>query len=155
MSFRLISSSPAIDAGFPLTEVTNDFDGVSRPQGAGWDIGAYEYHGSDTTAPSVSITSPTGGTVSGTITITATASDSGGVAGVQFKVDGSDLGSEDTSSPYSVQWDSTSVTNGGHVITAIARDGLGNTNTAALPLEVSAINHAVQTTRGLKSNSCT
>lgn len=49
---------------------------------------------SDTTPPTVSITSPSNSsTVSGTITITATASDNVGVANVQFYLDGVPLGS--------------------------------------------------------------
>lgn len=40
--FRLRYDSPAIDAGLPLAEVTEDADGVRRPRGAGYDIGAYE-----------------------------------------------------------------------------------------------------------------
>src|SRR5207244_2393146 len=56
----------------------------------------------DTTPPSVSITAPAGGaSVSGTVSVTATASDNVGVAGVQFKLDGAALGAEDTTSPYS------------------------------------------------------
>jgi len=42
-NFRLQAGSPAIDAGVTLAEVTNDFDGINRPQGSGHDIGAYEY----------------------------------------------------------------------------------------------------------------
>jgi hypothetical protein len=41
--FHLQSSSPAINAGVTLSDVTIDFDGISRPQGAGYDIGVYEY----------------------------------------------------------------------------------------------------------------
>ncbi len=42
-NFHLQSGSPAIDAGFNVgLTVPNDFDGVSRPQGAGYDIGPYE-----------------------------------------------------------------------------------------------------------------
>jgi parallel beta helix pectate lyase-like protein/pectate lyase-like protein len=41
--FRLRSDSPAIDAGLPHPEVTHDADGVPRPRGAGYDIGAYEH----------------------------------------------------------------------------------------------------------------
>ncbi|HWQ93033.1 MAG TPA: choice-of-anchor Q domain-containing protein [Clostridia bacterium] len=41
--FHLAAGSPAIDAGLGLTGVLADRDGVSRPQGAGWDIGPYEY----------------------------------------------------------------------------------------------------------------
>jgi hypothetical protein len=43
--FHLQAKSPCIDSGFALTGVTSDFDGVSRPQGAGYDIGAFEYRG--------------------------------------------------------------------------------------------------------------
>jgi hypothetical protein len=42
--FHLQKNSPLIDKGSPLTEVTNDFDGMIRPQGVGYDIGAYEFH---------------------------------------------------------------------------------------------------------------
>ena len=53
--------------------------------------------GGDTTAPTVSPhRSPTGATVSGTVTLAATASDNVGVAGVQFLLDNTALGAEDT-----------------------------------------------------------
>lgn len=42
--FRLLAGSPAIDAGLTLSYVTNDFLGTSRPQGAAYDIGAFEFH---------------------------------------------------------------------------------------------------------------
>ena len=42
--FHLKAGSPAIDRGINLSSYfTTDKDGISRPQGAGWDIGAYEY----------------------------------------------------------------------------------------------------------------
>lgn len=41
--FHLQSTSPAIDAGITLSQVPDDFDGVSRPQGTGYDVGAYEF----------------------------------------------------------------------------------------------------------------
>ncbi|MBI4168787.1 MAG: Ig-like domain-containing protein [Acidobacteria bacterium] len=85
----------------------------------------------DTTPPSVSITSPaSGATVSGTTAVTASASDNVGVAGVQFFVDGSALGSEDTAAPYSASWDTTTVANGSHSLTATARDAAGNSRTS-------------------------
>jgi len=78
--------------------------------------------------PTVSITSPANNaTVDGTITVTASASDTDNdLAGVQFKLDGVDLGSEDTSSPYSVSWNTTGASEGNHVLTAVARDDNGN-----------------------------
>lgn len=41
--FHLQSGSTAKDAGTTLASVTTDKDGISRPQGSGYDIGAYEY----------------------------------------------------------------------------------------------------------------
>ena len=85
----------------------------------------------DTKAPTVSLTAPANGaTVSGTVTLTATASDNVGVAGVQFLVDGTTLGAEDTTSPYGVSWNTTTATNGTHTLTAVARDAAGNTTTS-------------------------
>jgi hypothetical protein len=43
LDFHLNSGSPAIDTGLSLPQVLNDFDGVSRPQGSGYDIGAFEF----------------------------------------------------------------------------------------------------------------
>jgi hypothetical protein len=42
LDFRLANGSPAINAGAALSLVSNDSDGVSRPQGSGHDMGAYE-----------------------------------------------------------------------------------------------------------------
>ncbi len=92
----------------------------------------------DTTPPSVSVTSPTSGqTVQGTVAVSASASDNVGVAGVQFRLDGASLGAEDTSSPYSVSWNTTGVANGSHALTAVARDAAGNvTNSATVTVTV-------------------
>lgn len=40
--YHLAAGSPAIDAGTPFEAPSSDLDGVSRPQGSGYDIGAYE-----------------------------------------------------------------------------------------------------------------
>ena len=87
----------------------------------------------DTTPPTVSLTAPANGAaVSGAaVTISATASDNGGVAGVQFKLDGVNLGAEDSVAPYSVTWNTTLATPGTHTLTAVARDAVGNTATSA------------------------
>lgn len=84
----------------------------------------------DTTAPTVTLTAPAANAnVSGTVTLTATASDNVGVAGVQFYIDGIIVGAEDTTSPYSASWNTTQVSNGTHTVRAIARDAAGNTRT--------------------------
>ena len=50
LDLTLQSNSPAIDAGVALSVPYNvAIDGVSRPQGAAWDIGAYEYMSGSTT----------------------------------------------------------------------------------------------------------
>lgn len=98
----------------------------SVPQGGG------ELPPTDTTPPTVAITSPTSGaTVSGTVAVRASASDNVAVAGVQFFVDGSPIGAEDTTAPYEVAWDTSSVGDGSHTLTARARDTAGNTATSA------------------------
>jgi hypothetical protein len=86
----------------------------------------------DTTPPTVSVTAPTSGsTVTGIVTVTANANDAGGVAGVQFRVDNQNLGAEDTTSPYSISWDTRSEVDGTHTVRAIARDNAGNTRTSS------------------------
>ena len=86
----------------------------------------------DTSAPSVALTAPRhGARVAGTVTVSADATDAGGVAGVQFKLDGVDLGAEDRYAPFTLQWDTRAAANGTHVITAVARDFAGTARTAA------------------------
>jgi hypothetical protein len=95
----------------------------------------------DTTPPTVSIAAPlSGSTVSGTISVSANASDNVGVAGVQFRIDGHNLGAEDTQSPFSVTWNTGSVAEGSHIVSAIARDAAGNpTSSAPISVTVSRV----------------
>jgi hypothetical protein len=86
----------------------------------------------DTTPPTVSIAAPANGaTVSSTVAVSASAADNVGVAGVQFRLDGANLGTEDTSAPYSVSWNTTTAGNGTHTLSAVARDAAGNRTTSA------------------------
>jgi hypothetical protein len=103
--------------------------------------------GADTTLPTVSFTAPaSGAVVSGTsVTVSASASDNVGVAGVQFELDGVDLGAEDTASPYEISWNTTTTTNGSHTLTAVARDAAGNTRSASRTVTVN--NSTPDTTR--------
>jgi len=86
----------------------------------------------DTTPPTATLTAPIdGATVSGTtVTLSATASDNVAVAYVNFYVNGSLVGT-DLAAPYSISWDSTTVSNGTSTITATAVDTSGNTSTSA------------------------
>ncbi len=98
--------------------------------------------GTDTTPPTVAIASPAAGaTVSGTVTVSADASDNVGVARVAFTLDGSPLGSALTAAPYSLSWDTTSAVGGSHTLVATALDGAGNTATST-PVAVNVANAA-------------
>ena len=89
----------------------------------------------DTTPPTVSLTAPADGAmVSGTITITADASDNVAVAGVQFSVDGNNIGALDTTSPYSVMLDTTTLADSSHTLTAAALDTSGNVDTDSIAI---------------------
>jgi len=85
----------------------------------------------DTLSPSIALTSPTTGTtLSDPVTLTATATDNMGVGGVQFQLNGTNLGAEETTAPFSVFWDTSGAAPGPYTLTAIARDAAGNTTTS-------------------------
>jgi hypothetical protein len=85
----------------------------------------------DTTPPVTSVTAPAqGATVSGTVTVSATASDNVGVTKLEIYADGALLGSG-TSSPLSVPWNTAAVANGSHALTSKAYDAAGNVGTSA------------------------
>jgi len=82
--------------------------------------------------PVVTITSPANNaTVSGTVTLTAAATGSGSlISFVQFLADGSNVGTQISIAPFSLSLDTTTLSNGAHTLTAIARDLLGNQGTS-------------------------
>jgi hypothetical protein len=85
----------------------------------------------DSTPPTVSMTAPANAaTLSGKTTISATATDNQGVASVQFLLDGAPLGPALTAAPYSLSWDTATVSNGSHTLGATANDLAGNTGMA-------------------------
>jgi PKD repeat protein len=91
----------------------------------------YTSNPNDTTPPTVSLTAPAAGaTCTGNVTVSATASDNNSVAKVEFYCDTNLIGT-DTSSPYSITWNSAYTLNGTHSITAKATDAAGNTTTSA------------------------
>jgi thermitase len=91
----------------------------------------------DTTPPSVSFSAPTSGaTVSGTVSVQVAATDSGGVASVSLKVDGTDVAT-DTTSPYSFSWNTVTWANGTHILTATATDAAGNSASVQRTVTVS------------------
>lgn len=95
----------------------------------------------DVTAPSVALTSPSNGaTVSGTVTLSASCTDNIGVASVQFRVDGSNVGGPDAAPPFAASWATNAFSNGASVaLTAVCTDTSGNTATSA-PVSVTVSN---------------
>ena len=106
----------------------------------------------DSTPPTTAITSPAGGaTVSGTIPVNATASDNIGITKVQFFLDGSILLGTDTIAPYSINWNTTGVSNGNHNLTSKAFDAQNNVGTSDA-VGVTVNNAACTTTSQLLLN---
>ena len=86
----------------------------------------------DRTSPTVTVTNPIdGATVFGGIQIAVQASDDVGVVGVQFLLNGANLGVEDTLPPYAVAWNTATISNGSHTLAARARDAVGHLTTSA------------------------
>lgn len=115
------------DGGHALTATATDGVGLTADS-AGVNVTV------DNTPPTVSITSPAEGTtVSGTTEVTADASDgTSEVTQVQFFVDGASIGTDtDSSDGWSVSWDTTTVQNGSHSLTAAATDAAGNAATSS------------------------
>jgi len=92
----------------------------------------------------VRVTSPsTGADVEGPVTIVARLDSVGGrtVAGVQIRLDGFDLGAEDTTPPFEASWDTRTTSDGWHTLTAVARTDTGE-QFVSDPVTVTASNAA-------------
>jgi sugar lactone lactonase YvrE len=81
------------------------------------------------TPPAVTLTSPPeGSTVRGTVVAQAGASDDRGVTQVQFAVDGTTIGTDTNGADgWSVSWDTSTVGDGSHTVTATTTDTVGQT----------------------------
>ncbi|MBC7460041.1 MAG: hypothetical protein H7287_01630, partial [Thermoleophilia bacterium] len=90
----------------------------------------------DTTAPTAAFTAPTeAATVSGNVTVTATATDDVAVASVRLDVDGAPV-NVDSVSPWTMVWNSTGASVGSHLLTLVVTDTSGNTVTVARSVQV-------------------
>jgi hypothetical protein len=107
---------------------------------------------SDAVPPTVSFSAPANGaTVAGTVTVSASATDNVGVVGVQFTLDGTNLGAAVTAAPYLISWNTTLVADGAHTLTAVARDAAGN-NATSVAVSVTVAN-GVTTSGGSASST--
>ena len=137
---------PTTSTSSPSTTSTSTHEGIPQPlalppgysPGYGrWSrAGKFEHSNSRYDAPTVSITAPAASsTVSGSsVTLTATATDNVAVANVRFEVDGTNIGSAITSSPYTTTWNSVGVSDGSHTLSAVAEDASGNYATSSISI---------------------
>ena len=96
--------------------------------------------GGTATPPSVSLIAPApGGTVDALSTLWASASDAHGLTGVQFLLDGAVMGSEVTTPPYAMTWNTATASSGSHVLTARAFNTAGLSTTSS-PVSVTVDN---------------
>jgi hypothetical protein len=81
--------------------------------------------------PTVQLASP-GATVDRTVTLSATAAAASGasVTEVEFLIDGTSVGTVKTA-PFTLNWDSATVADGSHALTAIVTDSTGQMTTSA------------------------
>jgi len=113
----------------------------------------YDLEGPAVVAPTVSVSAPAANaSVAGTQTVSATATGgSSTVKNVQFKLDGVNLGTADTTSPYSVSWNTTGVANGTHTLSAVVTTA---SNITASSANVSvAVNNPTAPTVSISSPS--
>ncbi len=93
---------------------------------------------SDTQPPSVSVAAPPS-PLSGLVILPVSCSDNVGCTSLQLRVDGVDVGSAETDSPFALQWNSLTVGDGPHQLTVVAKDAAGNTSVTS-PLSVTVMN---------------
>jgi chitodextrinase len=125
-------SDTGLSAGTLYSYTVSAYDAAGNNSAQSSSASATTTSAPDTTAPTTSITSPSSGTDSGTITFSATASDptitgqvTSGLKLVTLYVDGSVFATS-TSGTISVPLDTTTLTNGSHTLTASAIDNAGN-----------------------------
>jgi hypothetical protein len=91
----------------------------------------------DTSAPKVALVNPVAGSVSGTVTVNASASDDSGAAGIrqQLYVDGK-LAASGSGATLSYAWNTKRVRTGSHTLKAVATDAAGNSASVSVSVSV-------------------
>ncbi len=142
------NSSCTINVTFTPSGYGTRIATLSVSDSAGTQTSSLTGTGKDITPPTTQITAPAkNATVSGTVTVTATAADNVGVTSVQIYIDGA-LASSGAASPLNYSWNTTLVGNGSHTICSKAYDAAGNAGTStAITVTVSN-----STTQLIKNN---
>lgn len=139
----VLSASPWLSGAQVTSQLQQTADDLGP---AGWDpsygwgrVNAARAVGASSSSPTVSFQSPqNGATVSGTASVQVSANDSAGIASVSFYVDNTLVGTS-TISPYTWSWNTTSLSNGGHSLMAVAKDTLNNSSSATSSVTVSNV----------------
>ena len=122
-----IIMSTALDIGTPGFD---DFYGAGRVDAAAAVDAASATISIDNQAPSISITSPTGGEITGIVPVDVNYSDNVGVVSAELFVNGQKI-ITDNLSPFAFAWDTASLPDGEYTLTAYAFDAAGNQGTSA------------------------
>jgi hypothetical protein len=128
-----------------LPRYTYVSDGLIVVEGNGGELFVLRHSATAPPQITVSLTAPANGaTVVGNgVTVSATVTNTAGVASLQFTLDGTALDTARTAAPYTITWDSTRVGDGGHILGAQAKDAGGNVlATTTQAITVSNIVHA-------------
>ncbi len=146
-SVKLIGRQPGVE----VDRLVFTSDATCTPTGMGDNCVTT----ADTTPPGVTLTAPAEGSgVSGTVAVSANATDEVGVSKVEFYVD-SALANTASTSPYSFQWNTTSVANGQHLLTAKAYDAAGNFSNSSYYVTVQNGDSQAPTAPGAPSANAT
>jgi hypothetical protein len=129
--YSMMAVDPTDDCSFWYTQ-----EYYATDSSANWKtrIGSFtltDCGGGGDTIPIVSLTVPAEGqTVSGTINLTATASDDHGVTGVEFLIDTISIGdgTQNTDGDWVLPWDTTAWVDGSHSVTAVVTDTIDQTS---------------------------
>jgi PKD repeat protein len=139
--YSMMSVDPVDDCTFWYTNeyMTTTGNAPWRSRVASFQLGSCT---AADTPPTVSITNPAdGAAVSGTVSVTATATDDNGVTQVEFFVDGGSIGGDTNAGDgWSTSWDTTAYADGAHTITATATDSIGQTGADTISITLDNIN---------------
>ena len=115
--------STAVDRGTPGYDY---YYGYGRVNAGAAVLAARQMSAGDTQPPTATISSPTGGSVSGIVPVNVSASDNIGVTRVDLIANGVLLAT-DTTAPYGFSWDTAALVGSSATLVARAYDAAGNT----------------------------
>ena len=107
----------------------DQYYGAGRVNAAAAVLTAKQTVVTDTQAPTINITSPTGGRVSGVVPVDVSYSDNVGVTRTEFYVNGQ-LVATDSLAPFAFAWDTTGKVDGSYTLSVQAYDAAGNRGTS-------------------------